>query len=280
MRKLIINADDFGVCWSTNEAIERAFDAGIVTSTTLMVPCIAAQDAMTRAKKNPRIQVGLHITCNAEWEVKWGPVSPAEKVPSMVDEAGLFTGDLVGFTQRANPEEVALEIEAQYQAMMHAGVVVDHVDSHMCCVWGFGLPSFMKETLAFCASHGLPMRFPRNPDSVKATIGRSELPDDIADYHAKTVALADALGVKIIDHSVSYSESEPNSYDEMKAGYFRLISNLPEGYSDLGLHPSLNPAWRIRNWEYRLLTDMDFATHIRNEGVVLCNYSTMKGDEK
>ena len=38
-RLLIINADDFGMCHAANAAITRSLTEGVVTSTTLMVPC-------------------------------------------------------------------------------------------------------------------------------------------------------------------------------------------------------------------------------------------------
>ena len=45
-RLLIINADDFGMCHAIDAAITRSLTAGVVTSTTLMVPCAWALHAM------------------------------------------------------------------------------------------------------------------------------------------------------------------------------------------------------------------------------------------
>jgi len=271
VRKLIINADDFGVCWSTNEAIANAFEYGVLCTATLMVPCAASSDAIKIAKKNPRIKTGLHITTNAEWDVKRGPVSPPDTVRSLVDENGLFINDIVAFAHRANPQEFALELETQYQVMVAAGLTVSHADSHMCSVYGLGLPSLMKEVLEFCAKHNLPFRFPRNPESLKYIIGKNKIPEDILESHAKSVKLADSLGVRIIDNFVVNVENV-QSYEALKSAYFKLVANLPEGITDMGMHPSLNPAWRMRTWEYRLLVDNDFKLHINREGVVLAAY--------
>ena len=42
-RLLIVNADDFGMCHAVNEAVMRAFPAGILRSATLMGPCPGAR---------------------------------------------------------------------------------------------------------------------------------------------------------------------------------------------------------------------------------------------
>jgi len=59
------------------------------------------------------------------------------------------------------------------------------------------------------------------------------------------------------------------SYKELKSAYFTLVSNLPEGVTDIGMHPSLNPVWRICTWEHMLLMDSDFKEHIKNENIIL-----------
>ena len=61
-RLLIINADDFGMCHAINSAIFRSLKEGIVTSTTLMVPCPWALHAMHLLKENPDMAFGVHLT--------------------------------------------------------------------------------------------------------------------------------------------------------------------------------------------------------------------------
>ena len=90
-RLLIVNADDFGMCHSVNEAISRVLKDGIVRSTTLMVPCPWMLHAMRLLADNPEMPFGIHLTAISEWPVyRWGPVTAREKVPSLVDAAGYF----------------------------------------------------------------------------------------------------------------------------------------------------------------------------------------------
>src|SRR5215207_10426142 len=83
-RLLIINADDFGMCNSINEAIMRTLREGLVRSTTLMVPCPWALHAMHFLADHPEISFGVHLTVISDWvDYRWGPLTPKEKVPSL-----------------------------------------------------------------------------------------------------------------------------------------------------------------------------------------------------
>src|SRR5215468_804971 len=80
-RLLIINADDFGMCHATNAAIFRAIKDGVVTSTTLMVPCAWALHAIHLLQENPDIAFGVHLTAICDGgDYRWRPVSAKDKV--------------------------------------------------------------------------------------------------------------------------------------------------------------------------------------------------------
>ena len=59
-RRLIVNADDFGLAAGVNEGIIEAHANGILTSTSLMVDRPAAADAVRLAREHPALSVGLH----------------------------------------------------------------------------------------------------------------------------------------------------------------------------------------------------------------------------
>lgn len=66
-RLLIINADDFGMCHAINTAIIAALAQGVLTSTTLMVPCPWALHAMHYLAAHPEVPFGVHLTVLADW---------------------------------------------------------------------------------------------------------------------------------------------------------------------------------------------------------------------
>jgi predicted glycoside hydrolase/deacetylase ChbG (UPF0249 family) len=70
-RRLIVNADDFGLSPGVNRGVIEAHEHGIVTSASLMVRWPAAVGAAAYARAHPDLSVGLHLDF-AEWIVREG----------------------------------------------------------------------------------------------------------------------------------------------------------------------------------------------------------------
>ena len=129
MRRLIINADDFGFTAGVNRAIVEAHQDGVLTSTTLMANGEAFRQATELAKQIPDLSVGCHVVLIQE-----PPVLPPERVPSLT-RSGLFRDGLKTFaahalTGRFDSAEIAAEATAQIRKLQAAGVVVSHFDTH------------------------------------------------------------------------------------------------------------------------------------------------------
>src|SRR5215469_12075434 len=79
-RLLIINADDFGRSHASNVATLRALTEGVVSSTTLMVPCPWALHAMQLLTEHPEISFGVHLTIVSESSrYRWGPLTSRDR---------------------------------------------------------------------------------------------------------------------------------------------------------------------------------------------------------
>lgn len=156
MKLLIVNADDFGLNAAANAGIIACHQAGSVTSTTLMANAPGFDEAVALAHANPALGVGLHFN------LTWGePLSGAARVPTLVDGDGRFLSrERLGrraMLGRVSPEEVRLELEAQFARLQAGGITATHVDSHQ-HVHAFG-PVFAA-VAAHCQARGLPMRVP------------------------------------------------------------------------------------------------------------------------
>jgi len=133
VRRLIINADDFGLTSGVNRAIVEAHRAGLVTSATLMANSQAFAEAVSIAKNNSDLSVGCHVVL-----VDGAPVSPPEKIPTLLSPNGTskqFRDSLVAFAWaaqrgRVREAEIAAEIAGQIRKIQSAGMTVSHVDSH------------------------------------------------------------------------------------------------------------------------------------------------------
>lgn len=129
MKKLIVNADDFGLTAGVNRAVIDCHRAGVVTSATLMVGARAAADAAALFKDNPDLGVGLHVNLTSG-----EPLLPPQKVSSLVSGDGRFPGVSAAMIRLtaglARGAEIEAEIEAQIERCRELGIEPTHVDSH------------------------------------------------------------------------------------------------------------------------------------------------------
>jgi predicted glycoside hydrolase/deacetylase ChbG (UPF0249 family) len=124
-RLLIVNADDFGMSKSVNEAVLRAVKEGVVRSTSLMVPWPEAAGAMRSLGDDPDIDFGIHLSVICDMpDYRRGPVAPRDEVPSQIDESGRFYGEdrTADFLQGAQLDELEVEFTAQIEAVVNAGL--------------------------------------------------------------------------------------------------------------------------------------------------------------
>ena len=112
-RVLIVNADDFGQSPGVNRGVIRAHEHGIVTSASLMVRWVAAEEAAEYARAHPELSVGLHLDlgewrfADGDWRARYEVVDP--------DDA------------EAVAAEVARQIDAFHRLV---GRRPTHLDSH------------------------------------------------------------------------------------------------------------------------------------------------------
>jgi len=200
-----------------------------------MVAGPAAQDAVVRARRLPRLRVGLHIVL-----VEGSPKLPAERVPDLVDATGHFRTDMARLgltiaTRRAVRRQVRAEIEAQFEAFRASGLALDHVNAHK----HFHLhPVIAAEIIAVGARYGMRgLRVPREPASVLAAI-EPQAPRVPAWMTAPWAALlaqrARWAGLKTPDAVFGLAWSGAMTTTRLLG----LLQHLPGGRSEIYLHPA------------------------------------------
>jgi hypothetical protein len=130
---LIIRTDDIGFCHGVNQAFKRIADLGMVSSASVIVNTPWLDEAVAILKQHPEISVGIHLNLNSEWQqYKWGPVTPYDQVPSLVDPFGKFYGTRkILFSHRPKIREVAKELRAQIELAQRKGLKISYIDNHM-----------------------------------------------------------------------------------------------------------------------------------------------------
>jgi len=159
VRRLIVNADDFGLTLGINRAILDAHAAGMVTSATLMANGPAFAAAVNDARASG-LCVGCHVVL-----VDGVPVLEAARVPTLLGDhsAGRLRDGFGGLAfgalrSKLAPEEIQAEATAQIQKLQAAGVAVTHVDTHKHVHM---LPQVLRPLL--CAAAACGVRAIRNP---------------------------------------------------------------------------------------------------------------------
>jgi len=130
VRRLIINADDFGFTQGINRAIVEAHQAGIVTSTTLMAGGAAFAEAAALALSQTSLGVGCHVVL-----LGGSPLLKASEVPSLAPDGKSFRRELASFAAaalagRLKAEEIEAEAAAQIRKLQSSGIEVTHLDTH------------------------------------------------------------------------------------------------------------------------------------------------------
>jgi len=130
-RRLIVNADDFGLSASVNAAVIQAHRTGILTTASLMVNEPGCAEAVRLAKANPRLGTGLHLTL-----LMGHSALPPAAIPGLVNVRGEFSNSPVGvgmnyFFKGQLREQLRAEIHAQFEKFHATGLKLDHVNGHL-----------------------------------------------------------------------------------------------------------------------------------------------------
>lgn len=242
---VIIHADDLAETHAVNAAATKSLEAGYVDSASIMVPCPWFPEMADYAKSHPDADLGLHLTVTAERiYYRWGPVAPADKVPSLVDQNGYFHHDWEQH-QQINPKDVETELRAQIERALAMGVHPTHLDSHQYRLILSGKDLF-KAALRVAHDYHLPIFVTR-------------------DWFAEHPYLETTLDSRdiVLDHTVTIEPSVPA--DQWADFYVNALKNLKPGVTEFVIHPGFDneelrsatrerdtwgAAWRQRDYDF------------------------------
>jgi len=169
VRRLIVNADDFGFTSGVNRAIVEAHTHGVVTSSTLMANGKAFAEATELITRTPNLSIGCHVVL-----IDGEPVLGSDQLPSLT-ASGYFRDGLKQFAARSvagrmNPDEISAEVTAQIRKIQSAGIVVSHIDTHK---HTHVFPQILRPLLKAAADCGV--RSLRNPFGPRFPLRSSQL---------------------------------------------------------------------------------------------------------
>jgi len=261
-RLLILNADDFGVCHAVNEAIIGVLKAGLIRSTTLMVPCPWVPQAMRFLREHPEVPFGVHLTAISDFTgYRWKPFLPREKVPSLVDPLGYFHNfdDMFALLPHIALDELEMEFRAQIEFVLAARLQPTHLDWHALRI--NKRPEVADVLIRLAKEFGLALRV--RGQAMINSLQAQGLPTNDTDF----------LDSYLLEPQTKHAQ------------FAQLLRELPEGLSEWAIHPglehpellALDPTGRHeRQLDYDFWTSPEAKEIIRQEGIVLLDYRPLQ----
>jgi hopanoid biosynthesis associated protein HpnK len=270
-RRLIVNADDFGLSHSVNEAVIRAHREGILTTASLMVNESSCGEAVELAKQNPSLGVGLHLTLL----MGHSALSPNE-IPGLVNDRQEFLNDPVKvgfryFFQRNLREQLRKEIHAQFARFRATGLPLDHVNGHLHLHLH---PTVFSILIEDAGALGIErMRLTRDPFWLDVPMARNHRL--YRALHAMIYCILSgrarsAFRKKQIRHTQRVFGLLQNARVD-EAYISKLLPRLPAGDSELYSHPSLDNF----KHEFEALISPRVKEQVKMLGIQLIHYQDL-----
>ena len=242
MKKLIINADDFGFDDETVDWTIKGFEARKITSATVMAGMPATERAVEYAKAHHQFSFGAHL-----YLVDEKPMSDPTKIPSMIDPR---TGKLWAtrqfiirnFLGLVKVADIKAEMKSQIEALKAMGLRISHVDGH-----------------------GHNHRLPQSIRALQELQSEGVIGEKIRRCQNLYFGKPGLLG-RLINGPMQKRLNQSfkmTDYFLMTAGhtqdekwFSKAVANLPHGVTEIGIHPGKSELWRRIDCEDCLACDM------------------------
>jgi predicted glycoside hydrolase/deacetylase ChbG (UPF0249 family) len=242
MKRLIINADDFGLDEGIEQGIIELHQAGLISSTSCMTNMPAWPRAAAYLREHPELGAGVHLVIN-----EGRPVLSASEVPALLRADGYFLNDgqIIRSLRPGTTAQLRAELRAQIERFASdVGRPPDHLDSH--CAVSYVRPDRFNVSLELAREYDLPIRFPFGDDLQEIAKDMSR----IWGYPTWPILGAGSLYRRRVDRAgisrpntfvQSFSPAGPRSTEQLLSA----IDRARDGWiSEILTHPGYDGDWR------------------------------------
>ncbi|SRR5258706_249680 len=240
MRKLIVNADDFGRSSAINQGIIEGHQKGIVTSASLMTDREGFEEAVRLAKANPRLGIGLHLDLDSFFQVEHG------------------VGRLVAYKDPTVPlDAIVKETESQLKRAFSTGLPIQHLDGHH---HAHLRPELIATIAALAAKYKIKV--------IRYFLGFYEglYPGAPTEWVRELMA---RFGLRCVDTFFAGWEPVASSLP----GYRYLDLDVPFKTAELMVHPGKGEAWREQELAHCL--DPHFKEELATRRIELSTFAQL-----
>lgn len=262
-RLLILSADLIGSTHAATAAGLTSLREGSATTGTLMMPGPWARHAADRIANAPDLDIGIHLTLNAELEdFRWAPLTHA---PSLLDGDGGFPRTIDDLWDHADIDELRRECRAQVERAISWGVEPTHLTTHLLALQQ--RPEFFDVLLDVACEAELPIRL--------------ESGDAEAAAGFPFRRLAEEEGVLIPDHFRLVRGGARAHLDA-------VLAELPAGVTEVSLAPALaaeeiraiDPYAAGRFDDLAVLTDRALRDRLDHAGAIRVGYRAIRDAQR
>lgn len=288
MKRLIVNADDFGYTRGVNSGVIRCFRDGIVTSTTIMANGRAFEDAVEQAKNHPTLGVGCHLVL-----VDGVSIEEPKAIPSLVDGEGRFPLTLADLMRRVTMksirgEDIARELRAQITKVIKQGIAPTHLDSHK---HAHAHPWILEWVMRGAEEFGIGRV--RKPFENATALLKSAFSDGWQSIKQSASALAaNAASGQFEKLAQAHGILSPQWFCGVantgrldRDSVLATIRSIPDGVTEFMCHPgqydqelerSVTRLRSTRETELQALTDPVVRTTVETQGIKLISYRDLE----
>ena len=267
---LIVHADDLGMAHSVDAASVKAFESGLVTSGSIMVPCPWFPEIAAYARSHPEADLGLHLTLTSEWSLyRWGPVLSKERAASLFDQNGYLylTEDVAA--AHISAREAEAEIRAQIERARAFGIQPTHLDSHMGTL--YQNKELFDVLMRVARDNGLPVRMSKESLADAPSLASVVRPDDVLIDRIVTI------GPNVTPER--WAEFYTDAIKKLQPGVTEFVIHLAFDDEEMrGItfnHPGWGAAWRQRDFDF--FTSETLRRLLRENNVKLVTWREVGG---
>ncbi len=259
--KVIFHGDDFGLTSGVNEGIIQSYREGLLTSASLMAGGEAVQEAISLAKDNPGLDMGVHLVLCDE-----PPVLRPEDLSSILSSDSCFPSRnhllKAIVTRKIDYREVEAEWNAQVEKVLNAGIQISHLDSHQ---FVHLFPGLLDVCLNIVKKHDIP--FVRgsinDPPSIETGVTRFIQWTGLTLWTRSFVSRSLPSHAKVLPSVGFLAAGGRLNRDALLKTLEALRSKKSARAVEVILHPGTGDAHtfnKYRHWGYDWKKDLDLLT--------------------
>jgi chitin disaccharide deacetylase len=277
-RVVIFHADDIGNSHASTQAYMDLFKFGLITSAAVMVPCAWFPAVADFCRQHENVDMGVHLTLNCEVNAsRWSPVSTTDPKTGLIDSEGYLHRTVAAVHKSATPEAVDVEVNAQIDRAIAAGINPTHIDTHMGAIFAAQfIPSYFQAALKY----RIPNMIPRSTEAEMRGFG---LDDGAIAAGQVLMQMMDANRIAVFDnfHMMSLDEV----WDDRVAQVIAALEKIPAGLTYFLIHPAVDTAenralafddWKARVGDYEAFKSERLREYITNSGIKPIGYRKLR----